>query len=154
MTKIIHELSADHKQHRLVVVPDGGTTLTSEQVRVEQAAKVFFEAAELLEPLIEIFFAIEPVLNVSPRFRPAVDQRQIRAPDNFVEGAKCFRKQIAELHFDLWRNPRQSGADATRGAIVTLPKSGSEDQNSFHDAIVDFSRAVRLEVNGYFRSAK
>jgi hypothetical protein len=40
MTRIIHELSADHKQHRLVVVPDGGTTLTSEQVRVEQAAKV------------------------------------------------------------------------------------------------------------------
>ena len=40
MTRIIHELSADQKQHRLVVVPDGGTTLTSEQVRVELAAKV------------------------------------------------------------------------------------------------------------------
>jgi hypothetical protein len=37
---MIHELSADQKQHRLVVVLDCGTTLTSEQVRVEQAAKV------------------------------------------------------------------------------------------------------------------
>jgi hypothetical protein len=36
MTRFIHELGADQKQHRLVVVPDGGTTLTSEQVRVEQ----------------------------------------------------------------------------------------------------------------------
>jgi hypothetical protein len=42
MTRIIHELSADHKQHRLVVVPDGGTTLTSEQVRVEQARRPRF----------------------------------------------------------------------------------------------------------------
>jgi hypothetical protein len=40
MTRIIHERSADQKQHRLVVVLDGGTTLTSEQVWVEQAAKV------------------------------------------------------------------------------------------------------------------
>jgi hypothetical protein len=35
-----YELSANQKQHRLVVVLDGGTTLTSEQVRVKQATKV------------------------------------------------------------------------------------------------------------------
>ncbi|MFL9921472.1 hypothetical protein PQR75_40155 [Paraburkholderia fungorum] len=39
MTGIIHELSADQKQHRLVVVLDGGTALTSEQVGVEQRSR-------------------------------------------------------------------------------------------------------------------
>jgi len=39
MTGIIHELSADQKQHRLVVAPDGGTTMTSKQVRAGRAAK-------------------------------------------------------------------------------------------------------------------
>src|ERR1700736_882838 len=102
---------------------------------VEQAAEIFLEAAESLESFIEIFFAIEPVVNVAPRFRPAVDQGQVRAPDNFVERAKRFREQIAEFDFDLWSDPRQPGANTARSAVVTLAKSGGEDQNSFHDSL-------------------
>ena len=121
---------------------------------VEQTAKIFLEAAESLESLVEIFFAIEPVVNVTPRLRPAVNQPKIGPPDDFVESAECFRKKIAQFDFDLRRDSRQTGPNAAGGAIVTFTKAGGEDQNFFHNAIVDFSGAVRLEVNGYFRSAK
>src|SRR5204863_1515641 len=41
---------------------------------VEEAAQIFLEAAESLEPSVEILFSIEPVVNVAPRFGPMVDQ--------------------------------------------------------------------------------
>ena len=121
---------------------------------VEQAAEILLEAVESLESFVEIFFAIEPVVNVAPRFRPAVDESEIGAPDNLVKCAERFREQIAEFDFNFWRDPRQAGANASGRAVVSLTKSGGEDQNSFHDTVSIFPPAMRRKFNGYFRSAK
>ena len=116
--EVLHELASR----------DDGVRLKT----IYQAAEIFLEAVKALESLVEIFFLIEPVVNVAPQFRPVVDKCEIRPPDNFIERAKGLRKQIAQFDFNLRCNPCQACANASRRAIVSFTESGGEDQNSFH----------------------
>ena len=103
---------------------------------LDQAGQMLFEAREPLKTLVEILYPIKPAINVAPGARPLINHRQVSFADDFIDGAVRFRKEIAQIHLKLaGRNTLKPVAHAAGGAIMTLSKTGAEDQDFFHDSL-------------------
>ena len=113
---------------------------------VEQGSEVFLEPGESLEIFIIILFAIDPSVNASPKTRRKINHPKITPSDQFVEQGVGFGKKIVQFDFGLLRaDPRQSITHSAGSAIVTLSKTGGEDQDSlFHNSLGD---AGETDVN-------
>lgn len=94
--------------------------------------ETLFEAREAFKSFVEVSDVIEPTIDVTPRARPTVDDREICSANDFVESTVSLGKQVSQFDLRLSRgNARQSVTDATGGAVVTLSKTGGEDEDSF-----------------------
>src|SRR5205809_251133 len=96
---------------------------------------MIFEPRESPEILIKIFFVIEPAINVSPRARPTVDHREISPSHKLIHRSVGLCDQVTQFDIRRWRDTGQSIANSSRGAVVTLSKTGGEDQDLFHDSL-------------------
>src|SRR5260370_6073167 len=97
---------------------------------------MLFEAREALKALVEILYPIKPAINVAPGSRPLINHRQVSFADDFIDGAVRFRKEIAQIHLKLaGGDTSEAVADSAGGAIMTLSKTGAEDQDFFHDSL-------------------
>ena len=106
------------------------------------------QSREAFKSFVEVGDAIEPTINVTPRGRPTVDDRQICSADDFIESTVSLGKQVSQ--FDLCigcGNARQSITDAAGSAVVTLAKACGENQDSFfHDSSDDTGGSEADEV--------
>ncbi len=97
---------------------------------------MLFEAREPLKTFIEIPYPIKPAINVAPGARPLTNYRQVSFADDFIDGAVRFGKEIAQIHLEpAGRNTLQPIAHTARRAVVTLPETGGENQDFFHDSL-------------------
>src|SRR5436309_12325110 len=97
---------------------------------------MFFQPGESPKAFVVVCDLIEPAINVAPRARPLVDNRQISLADQYVKRAVGCGKKIAQIERHLGgRYPRESIAQPGGGAVVSLAKPGGQDQDFFHHAL-------------------
>src|SRR5205823_6701373 len=76
---------------------------------------------------------IDPGINRRPNTRRAIDPDEISSPRDLVYAAKRFRKEITTFDSGVGRDLSESVANSTRGAVMSFAKTGSKNENSFHD---------------------
>jgi hypothetical protein len=111
---------------------------------VEQGSEVLLEPGESLEILIVILLAIEPSINAPPDTRRKVNHAEITPADKLVEQAVGLGKKIAQFDLGLRGDLSQPITNSSRGAIVTLSKTGGEEQYSLHDSLGD---SIKTDLN-------
>ena len=113
-----------------------------------------FQLRKLCEIFIELLFAVEPAVHDPPGTRPAIDEGEISFAHAFVQLAIRFGEEIAQFYLRTRVNARETVPHTARGAVVSLPKAGGEDEDSLHDSLGQERRAKRRKFNGYLCVAK
>src|SRR5437773_10657460 len=79
---------------------------------IEQSGEMLFKSGESTETLVEVFFALEPSINVPPGLRPTVDEREIIFSHESIERSVRLPKQIAQRDLSRGRHAGQAIATA------------------------------------------
>src|SRR5215813_2572643 len=105
---------------------------------------MILQSREAREFCIEILLAIEPAVNSTPRARREINHCKIAFSHHLVNRPVGFSKQIAQFDVCPFRSyAGQAIANSARGAVVTLPETRRENEDSFfHQARRARSRVI------------